>query len=345
MYHFEDEEACLKGIFGADFYETVLPVRAGWRKDTPSVLLGEADFCEFLESEAVHQWGAPIAAFGADAEHSWRMTAHRLHSMYAFHGGGRRVFNLSRLLTESLLHTTLQETLVSDVKLPFDNLCIRLGVSQPFSPDRHFQEVLVSRFSGQLRLTALVRTNATAAVSAAFQLNFNTEIPGTIQGALGDAVTADWSAHIDTNASLDCIGRTICLLVLNALLYINSVGADIKAPRYGRAHDLLQRGNCNEKKRKKLAEQARRDPIVIDVGANLLPLEAPRDKNGKAYELSVRVHVRGSWVRQPCGPGRTERRLTWRRDHWRGPELAEVVHRNFDVRDTSKKAASEEKDA
>lgn len=51
---------------------------------------------------------------------------------------------------------------------------------------------------------------------------------------------------------------------------------------------------------------------------------APGSSGGS---LAVRTIVRGHWRRQPCGPGRTQRRTVWIAPHLRGPDAAPLVIR------------------
>lgn len=48
-------------------------------------------------------------------------------------------------------------------------------------------------------------------------------------------------------------------------------------------------------------------------------------------QLSVQFLVRGHWRNQACGPGLSERRMTWIEPHWKGPEEAPINRRSHIV--------------
>ena len=60
--------------------------------------------------------------------------------------------------------------------------------------------------------------------------------------------------------------------------------------------------------------------IKVKVGADFRELVVEIIEGKRSYETTTTeaIFVRGHWVRQPCGDGRRERKLTWRQPHYRG---------------------------
>jgi len=48
-------------------------------------------------------------------------------------------------------------------------------------------------------------------------------------------------------------------------------------------------------------------------------------------EYAKRFIVRGHWRNQPCGPDLAERKLTWIKPYYKGPEIADLVNRPYVV--------------
>ena len=64
-------------------------------------------------------------------------------------------------------------------------------------------------------------------------------------------------------------------------------------------------------------------PIKLDCR----PAVASFLSGSRKRELSVQFLVRGHWRNQACGPGHTERRMTWIEPYWKGPEEAPINRR------------------
>jgi hypothetical protein len=57
------------------------------------------------------------------------------------------------------------------------------------------------------------------------------------------------------------------------------------------------------------------------------PPAGPAREPEEGWTMSVKTMVCGHWRKQPVGPRRSDRKLTWVRPHWRGPEDAPIsVH-------------------
>lgn len=128
-------------------------------------------------------------------------------------------------------------------------------------------------------------------------------------------------------------------IVLNSILYLGSNDPDVIACLSPRA-DLLKRAETSPKwkKLRKEADEASELPYAL-VGSRLgmidvaKPSEPTETAEGpKIYRIGTRFMVRGHWRQQPVGPARTQRRLTWIRPYFKGPEIAELINRPYTVR-------------
>ena len=119
-------------------------------------------------------------------------------------------------------------------------------------------------------------------------------------------------------------------LVLNTVLYINSNGADVE-----RIWSPTRIGTW--RKRKDVPVGLTRHDSKLPyhrVGGRIqIRQHAPSD-GGEASgrKIGVRHWVRGFWRNQAFGPGWKEHKLIWVQPFERGPELAEAIHRDYDVK-------------
>lgn len=131
-------------------------------------------------------------------------------------------------------------------------------------------------------------------------------------------------------------------LVLNAVLYINSVNNDVK---YGGASEFATLKAQHEKKpAKEPQKRARRAAALVgasrarqhSMGSTLriptLPGDTDAPSAHTSWTLGHRVQVRGHWRQQAYGPGRADRKTIWIQPFWKGPEMGEIVaQRTYDV--------------
>lgn len=138
--------------------------------------------------------------------------------------------------------------------------------------------------------------------------------------------------------------KAAAALLFNTLLYISSPDADVGMPTKGESTRKLEaHPKKDEAWRARMRRLSEKEPIVIDVGKHIaydagLEAAARADAGDKKYELSVRFRVRGHWKQQPYGPGRSQRKTKWIQPFWKGPELAQVINRNYVVQDTKDKS-------
>jgi len=124
-------------------------------------------------------------------------------------------------------------------------------------------------------------------------------------------------------------------ILINSILYINSVNADIK-------EDWLYRNTAEKlrkakgKRKRDLRERLNNGGKVFRVGHSIrLPQISDSEKHESCgNKLGVRFQVRGHWHTYWIGSNRfgtRAQKLKWIAPYWKGPEMAEVVHGTYVV--------------
>jgi hypothetical protein len=148
-----------------------------------------------------------------------------------------------------------------------------------------------------------------------------------------------WSNHVSLRLENAPGTRRDPMLVLfnlaaNLALYCTNRSADV-VPSNGATLDRLTTrvkrlpaGKKRQRAQEALNEARRRTVLVIGGGFRardqqvLLCSKLP-------HSISVRHMVRGHWKQQVCGQGRQDRKHIFVEPYWRGPELAEVLNRDY----------------
>lgn len=146
---------------------------------------------------------------------------------------------------------------------------------------------------------------------------------------------------LDEMVGMDESDKEILTISLNALLYINSANSDVReewvyAPNLRGKTKLL----------KKLEKQKQRQlGKVHNVGYRVqLPqhCDIATGKGEGGRKLDIRFRVRGHWRHQWYGPRKNaegqkqkgdKQELIWIPPCWKGPEMADVVHRDYAVKE------------
>jgi hypothetical protein len=126
----------------------------------------------------------------------------------------------------------------------------------------------------------------------------------------------------------------IFALAANIVLYSTNRSADI-VPHNQATIERLQKQVARHPKGKKRAkanqklQDTKRQSIYV-IGGSF----KAKDKNVRAMQesdrsISVRHMVRGHWKMQAYGPDRKDRKHIFVEPYWRGPDLAEVVEREY----------------
>lgn len=125
-------------------------------------------------------------------------------------------------------------------------------------------------------------------------------------------------------------------LVANVCLYCTNRGADViphNMAAINRRKAQLS-GHASSRKRAKINRkiQEEKKKAIYIIGQTYEPKHGEILKHVKeSGKLEQRHLVRGHWKMQVYGEGRTQRRFTFIEPYWRGPELAEVVARDYVV--------------
>lgn len=136
-------------------------------------------------------------------------------------------------------------------------------------------------------------------------------------------------------------GLTFFRIVLNALLYISSEGAERanrqnpRADVEAKALDLKSPG-----KRRKVLQSANRYSALDyeEIGASIGPIVIGNDRdnaeptNKAGGKPMVRFIVRGHWKRQAHGPGLQERKLIRIQPYYKGEDFAVTINRPYLVK-------------
>ena len=122
---------------------------------------------------------------------------------------------------------------------------------------------------------------------------------------------------------------------INALLYINSVNADVKEGWLHQDMATKMRGVKGKRKRD-MRRHMQSGGKVFRVGHTIhLPQMSDGEKSASlGGKIGVRFQVRGHWHLYWTGSNRFGTRvqkLKWLAPYWKGPEMAEVVHGTYVV--------------
>jgi hypothetical protein len=130
-------------------------------------------------------------------------------------------------------------------------------------------------------------------------------------------------------------------LLINMILYVTSSDPDL-LPREVGGGDAVSLARMSSKERRTLRRETDRMAglSVIETGSRLTALivdpraveDVPRASSVRSGRYTVRFKVRGGFRPRRVGPGRKEVKIVWVREHWKGPEMAELVNRHYEVR-------------
>lgn len=129
--------------------------------------------------------------------------------------------------------------------------------------------------------------------------------------------------------------------VLNTILYLASNDPDIVEKLSNRENisERIRNTKSNAKLRK-LRKRAKSlsalDYKLVGSGTDSIKVRKPSqsgDQHGvKTNKYAKRILVRGHWRNQPYGEGMSKRKLIWIKPYYRGPDMAEVVNKPYDVK-------------
>lgn len=129
-------------------------------------------------------------------------------------------------------------------------------------------------------------------------------------------------------------------LIVNMALYVTSTDPDLLPGEGARLEkSRYDKLSATEKARRRKLQAASSELAYTEAGARIRPVVIDNDP-GQAQPgagsargpVKVRFSVRSHWRNQRVGPGRNQVRRLWVREHERGPELADLVNRHYEVR-------------
>jgi hypothetical protein len=266
----------------------------------------------------------------------------------SFHRAGHHVFRLWPALCRALIDTELR--IPSDlVKMPFNAFYFHFPVEigrelvidhvdgTGYPANGAYVNMPVGINAGQSAIEVRIMSEPHELGSADSDCNFHGYFIDLDREMVNEATIKRDNILSIEHDEAPSFGGPAIRLVLNALLYINSVGADV---RWGESeHDRLFRDFSKSNPPKTKAKRERRKNALAvasrsrhhDAGSTLKIPSMPAESEGRTADgerkLDHRVQVRGHWRNQAYGVGRSDRRLTWIKPHYRGPEMAEVVGR------------------
>jgi hypothetical protein len=146
------------------------------------------------------------------------------------------------------------------------------------------------------------------------------------------------TGHIE---SLDETESSLWLVWINALLYINSVSADIREEWLISEKAAKIKGKKGKARR--IVKQRIKDGGKVFRVGHYIHIPQVGDSEKKPHQggkVSVRFLVRGHWHKFWVGSNRFGNRkqvIKWLAPYWKGPETADVVHGTYVVDKTKKK--------
>jgi len=143
----------------------------------------------------------------------------------------------------------------------------------------------------------------------------------------------------DTGEVVDQMGsplRQMLNLTMNSILYITSSDPDLMEMRKPSDSVILEGiGQSKLPKLQRKKEKLSNLPYTEVGGSIKLPRGGPEKRRGldpTGRTLRCHFQVIGHWRDQPCGEGKKDIKRIWIKPHWKGPDTAETVHSEFEVK-------------
>jgi hypothetical protein len=267
--------------------------------------------------------------------------AQLMYAVCVVHSAGGATFQLKPGLIKLLQETDLpQDMSMEFLRLPFEgiNLDIPAGTLRP-PMDSVTRLFLVHVPGDRFRIICTPDEIHTHFVS------IRSTSEGTIEDAVADTKARAFegipkAAEDEMRNSYiydDYFTSDFFVFPINAALYITSAGADVVESRVA-VHELHQqlqgvkKGLKREKLQAKLAG-AKQHKIYICGEKLAVQKELTANLTEEGRKLTKRFRVRGFWRNQACGPKWTEHKHLFVAPHWKGPTFAELLERNYIVKD------------
>jgi len=253
-------------------------------------------------------------------------------SMYKYHHHGQKVFHFNRGITELIHNTDLAGT-YEFLRFPYPSFYMQFE-GCPIWID-------VGRDHEQVYGVYVDSTRDDLSVFLAISKPQNDHLGGSVwvRASVDKDMDPAKKISMDDLYFGDEPPNPAVEIAVKALLYLNSDNPDIKKGGNERkvVEDKLTRAKEPQKK-KRLTKQLLQMSVneYMDVGSTI---KVQKGKNAETtkqdfdggYHFSYRFWVRGHFRNQACGAGRTQRKLIWIQPHMKGPDQAEVLHKQYQV--------------
>jgi len=133
--------------------------------------------------------------------------------------------------------------------------------------------------------------------------------------------------------------REILTFPLNVLLYLCSDRPEVSAEHTHGQEIIKAMGKTGKSKKLRALEKQLSEistTLHHDVGRSIkVDRSVPVNRNplstGRHFKFSYRFHVNGHWRWQKVGPGKIEIKHVRVRPYFKGPDMAEVIHKQYEV--------------
>lgn len=284
---------------------------------------------------------------------------------------GKKTFHVSSNLVEHLAHTNL-EVDSELLRLPFDSCLFVFGAKtavnafHAFEDDGSFVDINtpISVFAHSLPAEEGERKILFACWHANHKRSYSfvkRELLIRKSWNIDQTLKTDWDDIYSETGEPDVVtinevifgkkgedkvfyekGLMFFRILINTILYLSSSQPDLIGKLS--PHDDLNaklfslKSKAKIKKvKKQIAETSQLD--YMEVGENLPPIVVDKNQVSKTRGKSVnptisgkRFIVRGHWRNQVCGENQLERKLTWIKPYYKGPEMAELVNKQYVVK-------------
>jgi hypothetical protein len=274
----------------------------------------------------------------------------------AWESAGSHVYEVERSLSRYLRHTKLHGLNGSDLHLPFPAIYIKApmndqGIFIPKGFSKLGQPNLIridGAFVIEREYRDPVRHGRAWQVVAVTDSNMASDHDGTRECLpytvwMDDDKSPDEAINeilgLSTLDKKDPVRNSafdLFYFIMNVVLYATNVeGATILGIPTATQELEDKKKAAKSDRRKKIERRLvgacrNRRIIVRDLNTDRTDDDFPEPTDEDPAEgkrtISVRTLVTGHWRKQACGPRHTERRLTWIRPFWRGPDGAPWIH-------------------
>lgn len=276
---------------------------------------------------------------------------------------GDKVFVLSNDLAWALKETELRKYPADDLRLPYRTIYIEIPDGyRVFNHDTGWHNVIGCYVSESERedgkrwrilMVGESKDKDNAADDALFFFAIDLSNGNTVEQCLSECRDTHKSFNslayagvpLELFDEVEDENEKLFRLIMNVVLYVTNPDADAvftdASPEYRALKDRLHKAQGTKKERIKAQMRTVSSRPRIVLGGSLVVDRHQDDPEGlqgthrgisDGRHWKVRTLVRGHWRSQPCGKGHMDRRPTWIKPHWAGPQLAPVTQKVTEVR-------------